>query len=173
VNTPAPLALFVCGRWVPREAVLVTEWLGCVTKWSRHLTGKASRSRSPDEHRRALRGLARQLGKLHRLGLYHGDLSANLVFAHTDGRDDPYLIDLEALSRRLSRRRRVKNLDDLGRGIRDFRVVSLRDRWLFLKAYASAAGFDVSGARRLWRQGRRAQTARATRASRCAGASVP
>jgi tRNA A-37 threonylcarbamoyl transferase component Bud32 len=159
----------VCGRWIPREALLVTEWLGSLTKWSRHLTGEVPRARSPDEHRHALRGLARQLGKLHRLGLYHGDLSANLVFAQIDGRDDPYLIDLEALSGRLSRKRRVKNLEELGRGIRDLRAVSLRDRWLFLKAYASAADLDVSEARRLWREGRRAQIVRVARSLRREG----
>jgi hypothetical protein len=164
VNTPKPLGLFVRGRWLPREALLVTRWLGRPTKWSHHLIGEVPGTRFPEAYRHALVELARLLARLHRERLYHGDLSANLVFAGVDGRQKPYLIDLEALSRRLSRKRRVKNLEELGRGARDLKAVPLRDRWMFLAEYATAAGLDLHEARRLWREGRAAQIRRGVRA---------
>ncbi|MHB8766284.1 MAG: hypothetical protein ACYDA8_18350, partial [Deferrisomatales bacterium] len=71
-----------------------------------------------------------------------------------------YLVDLEDLHPRLSWRRRVKNLEELGRAILDLGQVTLRDRWGFLVEYARACGLGLPEARRLWREGRAEQLRR-------------
>jgi hypothetical protein len=170
VGTPRPAGLFVVGRWVFHEALLVNEWLGRERKWSHHLTRAVPRCDFPDEFRQGVLALARLLGGLHRLERYHGDLSSNLLFAGEQGQEIPYLIDLEDLHRRLSRKRRVKNLEELGRSVPDLKAISLRDRWLFLTAYAAAAGLDREEARKLWREGRAAQIRRHARNAKRQGA---
>ena len=165
VSTPEPLGLFVSGRCFPREALLATRWLGTSTPWSRRLSGGGDRPPARSGVRRELCGLARLLGQLHGAGFYHGDLAGNLFFAGAKDREEPYLVDLEDVRRLLTRRRRVKNLEELGRGVLDLEAVSLSDRWVFLRAYAEAAGLGVDEARRLWREARAAQLWRIRRAS--------
>ncbi len=157
VSTPAPLGLFLRGRFPPREALFVTEWVEGAVKWAVHLRERVPRGRDPEAFRAALRELGSLVGYLHRTGYYHGDLSSNLLFG-SDGRTvRAFVVDLEGLSPRLTRKRRVKNLEELGRAIPSLEEVPLRDRWLYLLAYAHAAGLSRADARTLWREGRAAQ----------------
>ncbi len=158
LSTPRPQGLFLRGRGLWREALLVTEWIGPTRDWQRAVTGGRG---GPDG---GLASLARLLGALHARGYYHGDLAGNLVFAG-EGHGRPFLLDLEDLHRPLSWKRRVKNLEELGRALPDLGPVSLRDRWSFLLLYADAAGLDRSWARPLWRSGTRAQRRRLRRAA--------
>lgn len=166
VDTPRPLGLFALGRGLWREALLVTEWMGPTRAWPEHLAREASEKGAAPGFWEGVLSLARLLGALHRLGFYHGDLPGNLVFAGKDGSWRPFLVDLEELHPWLSRRRRVKNLEELGRALSDLSILSLRDRWDFLREYAGAAGLDASEPASLWRQGREAQRRRVLRARR-------
>jgi hypothetical protein len=166
VGTPKPLALFALGRGLWREAVLVTEWVGPARPWEEHLAREAPGKRVAPGFREGVLSLAQLLGALHRLGLYHGDLPGNLVFGWAGGAWRPFLVDLEELHPRLSRRRRVKNLEELGRALSDLSILSLRDRWEFLREYAGAAGLGPSEPASLWREGREAQRRRARRQGR-------
>ncbi|MEW6489746.1 MAG: lipopolysaccharide kinase InaA family protein [Thermodesulfobacteriota bacterium] len=164
VGTPVPLGLFALGRGLWREALLVNEWVGPTRAWPEHLGREAPGKGAAPGFREGVLSLARLLGALHRLGLYHGDLPGNLVFGAKGGRWRPFLVDLEELHPRLSRRRRVKNLEELGRALSDLTILSLRDRWDFIREYAGAAGLGASEPATLWREGREAQRRRGRRA---------
>jgi tRNA A-37 threonylcarbamoyl transferase component Bud32 len=80
------------------------------------------------------------LACLHRVGVYHGDLTARniLVAPRENGSGERlFLIDLDAIRSTgwISRRRRIKNLDELGRNFLHLKVVSTYDRARFLKNY--------------------------------------
>lgn len=124
--------------------------------------------REPLERRRALlRELAIFLAGLHREGVYHGDLTArNLLVREPPPRI--LLVDLDAVRSVgwIPRRRRLKNLDELGRNVLDLGLVSTADRARFLRDYLAAdpgGGWDFAGLfrtvhrrtlRRLAREGR-------------------
>lgn len=166
VSTPDALALLARGRGLWREALLVNRWIGKTRNWSALLTGESGREPPPEAYHEHLCSLARLLGALHRLGLYHGDLSAgNLVFGREERGWQPYLVDLEDLRPGLTWRRRVKNLEELGRTVFDLRQITLRDRWEFLREYARTCGLGLPEVRRLWREGRAEQLRRSARHS--------
>lgn len=158
VGTPAPLGLLLRGGGLPAEALLVTEWLPDAGLWTESLARRAREDRREAGH--ALTALGGLVGSFHALGYYHGDLAGNLLICGTGPGTRAYLIDLEELRGRLSRKRRVKNLEELGRALPDLEVISLRERWVFLEAYAAAAGLSPASARDLWREGRAAQIRR-------------
>jgi hypothetical protein len=78
------------------------------------------------------------LGRLHRRGIYHADLKATNI-AWTPG-SVPRLLDYARVrfARRVSRRRRVKNLAQLNAALPDSVGPELRER--ALDAYLDAAG---------------------------------
>lgn len=158
VRTPKPLGLFWKGTGVPSEALLVTEWLPEAKLWKDYFKRQAREDRGGLQQ--VLLALGGLLGGLHALGYYHGDLAGNLLVCTRGGETGVYLIDLEELRRRLSRKRRVKNLEELGRSIPDLGTISLRERWLVLRAYAAATGLSEDDARELWREARGAQRLR-------------
>jgi lipopolysaccharide kinase (Kdo/WaaP) family protein len=99
-----------------------------------------------------LRALAFLFESLHGQGIYHGDLKdANIVVVpSTDaGGDCFFLLDLEGIRkyRRLSDRRRIKNLVQLNRTFG--RHVRRTEKLYFLARYMSS-GFDDRRRKRLW-----------------------
>ena len=87
--------------------------------------------------RTMVRQLGRWLRKVHDCGLYHDDWSAkNILAAEQDGDWAFYLLDLESVSRvkRLTRRRRIKNLGQIGDAPGG---ASRTDPMRFLLAYAA------------------------------------
>jgi len=99
-----------------------------------------------------LRALASVFESLHVQGIYHGDLKdANiLVVPSTDARADCFfLLDLEGIRkyRRLSDRRRIKNLVQLNRTFG--RHVRRTEKLYFLARYMSSR-FDDRRRKRLW-----------------------
>jgi tRNA A-37 threonylcarbamoyl transferase component Bud32 len=92
------------------------------------------------EKREFIARAAQFLGRLHLSGVYHGDLTARniLVEQGNDVSDTRlFLIDLDAVrsAHWISRRRRIKNLDELGRNFLDLKIISTCDRARFLKNY--------------------------------------
>lgn len=84
--------------------------------------------------------LAEFIGRLHQSGIYHGDLTArNILVKPIDNvqKAHIYLIDLDSIrsTRWISSRRRIKNLDELGRNFLDLDIVGTLDRARFLKHY--------------------------------------
>lgn len=93
-----------------------------------------------NEKRRFISRAAAFLARLHSRGVYHGDLTARniLVSNQADGVGWRFfLIDLDAIrsTRWISRRRRIKNLDELGRNFLNLKILSTFDRAMFLKQY--------------------------------------
>ena len=91
------------------------------------------------EKRLLIKNVAEFLGKLHLAGIYHGDLTAHNIFVE-HARPNQFrisLIDLDSVrsTHWISFRRRIKNLDELGRNFLDLRVISTSDRIRFLKHY--------------------------------------
>ena len=160
ISTPCPLALFLSSSLSGCQALLITEWIEDALVWRQGLPQLAAESKGRRQLRAALGSMATLLGRLHRLGYYHGDLVGNLLCAESAAGWLSYLVDLEELHPRLSERRRVKNLEELGRGLLDLHTVSLRERWEFLKVYGGEAGLDAERCRHLWRRGREAQRRR-------------
>ena len=99
--------------------------------------------------RELIRSVAEFLGKLHLARVYHGDFTAGNIFIERiqDSSESPllgqttlfrvYLIDLDSVRSTfwITSRRRIKNLDELGRNFLDLQVFSTSDRIRFLKYY--------------------------------------
>lgn len=152
VGTPEPLALFLRGRFVAREALLVCAWLPVPRSWFEEVMVASPLAHDPRGFRAALEEFGLLLGRLHAQGWYHGDLRANVLFGGAEeGRRRAQVIDLEDLWGCLSQDRRLRNLESLARTAEDLMTVPLRERWRFLRAYARAAGLEPPHARALWR----------------------
>ena len=92
------------------------------------------------QKRHFIEKLAKFMGQLHLSGIYHGDLTARNILVEpmdTIQKARIYLIDLDSIrsTRWISSRRRVKNLDELGRNFLDLGVVGVQDRARFLNRY--------------------------------------
>ncbi|MDJ0781175.1 MAG: lipopolysaccharide kinase InaA family protein [Desulfosarcinaceae bacterium] len=140
VATPEVVAYLQRGHWWDQpEQVLVMEGIPGTT-----LREAVQSSMPPRLRRRLILAVARFVARLHDAGIYHGDFSAfNIMVAKAA--DTPvgwkiYLIDLDAIRsvRRISLRRQIKNLDELGRNFTLLSEVSVLERLRFLRAYASA-----------------------------------
>jgi tRNA A-37 threonylcarbamoyl transferase component Bud32 len=124
--------------WGPEE-LLVTEGID-----GRTLRDAATAPMSVDARRALIGTVAAFLATLHDAGVYHGDFSAFNILVQPEVGADPhwriYLIDLDAIRsvHRISRRRQIKNLDELGRNFTRLAEVSIQDRLRFLSRYAGA-----------------------------------
>lgn len=86
-----------------------------------------------------MRALALFLRRVHRVGIYHGDMKATNILVR-GGRGTPpsfCLTDLDFVRTRLglSRRQVLRNLTQLNKSFLDLDLVSIRDRKRFLKFY--------------------------------------
>lgn len=105
---------------------------------------------SKSQRRRFIQHAAAFLAHLHRVGVYHGDLTArNILVVEQDPGVDWrfFIIDLDAIRSLhwISRRRRIKNLEELGRNFLNLKVVSTIDRAVFLKKYLNAFAREKTG----------------------------
>lgn len=109
-------------------------------------TGTCSRERRR-EKRRLVQACGVFLGRLHRQGIYHGDMKAMNIMARFDAQGEPQfqLIDYDRVRfyRQVNRRRRIKNMAQLASSVPD--QVSRTDRLRFFWAYA----FDDDARRNL------------------------
>jgi len=132
---------------------------------------------SLNEKRELVRSVAKFLAKLHAEGIYHGDLTTRNILVE-DMRRTPtpgpsqegithpyppsrgestfriYLIDLDSVrsTRWIPDRRRVKNLDELGRNFLDLQVFSTTDRGRFLQHYLRANPKETGTFKQLFRR---------------------
>lgn len=85
------------------------------------------------------RSFAQFLANIHKAGVYHGDFSARNIFVENDPEKNYplYLLDLDAVRsvKWISRRRRIKNLDEIGRNFKDYAAISLLDRARVVRFY--------------------------------------
>lgn len=150
VRTSAPVALFWRGGVLPVEALLVNEWIEDLRGLGPFAEGGLT-TLGADPRREVLDSLAVLVGRLHRLGFYHGALARSLFIAPGPGGLEPIVEDLEQLHRGLGPRRRVKNLERLGRELPDPRALSANERRRFLRVYGREAGVPDRRLLPLWR----------------------
>ncbi len=105
ISTPRPLGLFESRSGARRQALLITEWIDGAMIWRQRVACAAAGKLGRGPVRAALAAVATVLGRLHRLGYYHGDLSGNLLCEASDDNCSAFLIDLEELHPRLSEKR--------------------------------------------------------------------
>lgn len=94
------------------------------------------------------------LGRMHAAGVSHRDLKAgNLLVTESGGAATPSIIDLDgaALSRRVSFRRRVKNLSRLAESADALGCATLSDRLRFLKAWIEAST-EATAWKKTWKR---------------------
>jgi hypothetical protein len=157
-----PIVGYVWGGPVPREALAVYAWLDDARHWLTFLGARPGTTPPVwAERRRLVAEAGVAVATLHREGLYHGDLMKNLFVARgADGRDHIAVIDLDDLRMHLSRFRRIKNIEELGRALLDRRLLPTTDRLRFLRAYLAVAGLPKESVRSLWREATRATALR-------------
>lgn len=134
-----PAALACSGRWVVMEDAGLN-----LSDWVDAEFAKAC----PEAHQELARALGELLGTLHRRGIYHGDLKANNI-AWSPGRP-PALLDTADVRfrRRISRRRRIKNLAQLNAALPDTVPAALREAALAHYVRSSDFDGDVAALRR-------------------------
>lgn len=144
IPNPRALALLVKSRGgLAERAVLVTERVeGARSLWSDLM----ERYYPPTEKSRAglqdrIPPLARLVRRFHDTGIYHRDLNPQNVLLNSNGTGDSFfVIDLDSIvaGRRLTERRRKKNLIQLG--LLPEGHISVRDRLRFLSEYDRGEG---------------------------------
>lgn len=136
-----PLALLERGRWPLRgESFLLMEDVSGLTRLDLFVLKRYAGDLSPErraEKLRLVRGFARFVRRLHRGGVYHGDLKAVNVFVSTAPGEEPrfVLVDYDRVrfGRRVGRRRRVKNLAQIAASVAV--LVTRTDRLRFFRAW--------------------------------------
>ena len=88
--------------------------------------------------RKLISAVARFVARLHDAGVYHGDFHANnILVRQKESGYECFLIDVDAVRSIyfISRRRRIKNLDELGRNFLNLAALSTSDRMFFVREY--------------------------------------
>jgi tRNA A-37 threonylcarbamoyl transferase component Bud32 len=142
IDTPLPIALFKC--WTScfsLEFVCITKGLpDAVDLHKAVLQVHGNTPSQKKKKRRLIIAVAKFAARLHSNNIYHGDFSADNILVwrnESTGAIRVYLIDLDAVrtSYRISERRRIKNLEELGRNFLNLRTISIADRFSFIKIY--------------------------------------
>lgn len=159
VDTPLPIALFK--RRAPHfslEFVCVTKGLAdAVDLHNAVLQVQGKQPLQQKKKRCLIAAVAKFVARLHGNNVYHGDFSADNILVRGNGHTQEirvYLIDLDAVrsSCWISERRRVKNLEELGRNFLDLRTISTADRVRFLKVYTAHCARNRDSLRQLFRK---------------------
>ncbi|NNF99710.1 MAG: hypothetical protein HKM93_10050 [Desulfobacteraceae bacterium] len=142
VATPRPICLLWRGaQYFSTEYVLVSQGIADSISLRRfvhdHLLCEHP---DPRIKRNLIHRFAAFMAHMHQSGIYHGDFTANNILLSPASNPldfKIYLIDLDAIRsvHRISTRRRVKNLDEIGRNFMDLDKLTLHDRMIFLKYY--------------------------------------
>ncbi len=157
--TPRPIAYLTRHTsFLAGEHILITEGitngLSLRNYVRKHLLPNGRERLS--EKRALIRSVAEFLGRLHLAGIYHGDFTANNTFVERirPGHFRIYLIDLDSVrsTHWIPSRRRIKNLDELGRNFLDLRLISTSDRLRFLKHYLKTNTKERKTVRQLFRE---------------------
>jgi hypothetical protein len=141
IKTAVPLAAVEVRRWgmLERSFYVSEEIVGAKTAdayWRENVKPLAGGS-GFQARQRFLRGLGRLFQTLHQKRIYHNDLKDFNILVRVDavGRDEFFILDLEGMRwcRRLSARRRIKNLVQLNRTLG--RYLTRSEKLGFLKFY--------------------------------------
>src|SRR5262249_24040378 len=153
LSTPRPLAVLFRRKWgLSWEGYLLTEKIPQVHELHRFVAGLNQGKPgldSPSKRQQTLRscidGVARLVRDLHRRQLSHRDLkAANILVTESDvptvnqeQRGRIWLVDLVGVKRhrRLSRRRRVRNLARLNASFFQVSAITRTDKLRFLRTY--------------------------------------
>jgi tRNA A-37 threonylcarbamoyl transferase component Bud32 len=157
IDTSRPL--LVCEPrtgWLRWESYLATEWVDGdhLHEYAYRVAALANIERMRKTRQSAV-VLGRMLGRMHAWNIGHRDLKAqNLLLAEQGGRLHAYLIDLDGvrLVRRLSERRRARNLARLATSMEAHPWVSRTDRLRFLRAYLTVAPLERNAWKWFWRR---------------------
>ncbi|MEN8246647.1 MAG: lipopolysaccharide kinase InaA family protein [Thermodesulfobacteriota bacterium] len=142
IDTPLPIAILK--RHVSSfssEFVCITRGLSdAVDLYQAVLLVQGKNPTEQKKKKRLVKAVAQFVARLHRHNIYHGDFSADNILVRGNGDVEEiqvYLIDLDAVRTGywISERRRIKNLEELGRNFLDLRAISMADRVRFLKVY--------------------------------------
>jgi tRNA A-37 threonylcarbamoyl transferase component Bud32 len=142
INTALPIAWFRCCRFgLPLEYLLIMTGIpDSITLRSHIDTQFQPGNVRLDQKRQLIKKAADLLGSLHMAGVYHGDFTSHNIMVEMLPPPEYYrihLIDLDAIDSMywISSRRRIKNLDELGRNVLYLRMFSTADRARFLRHY--------------------------------------
>lgn len=142
INTPLPIAWLRHLRiGFPLKYVLITAGIPDSIKLRSHIDSYLLPGNvEPDQKRQLLKKTAELLGSLHMAGIYHGDFTSHNIMVQILPPPEYYrifLIDLDAIDSMywISSRRRIKNLDEIGRNVLFLKMFSTADRARFLKHY--------------------------------------
>ena len=142
IRTPFPIAWlrrYRCG--LPLSYVLIMTGIPESIKLRDHIDTHFQPGKVRlDQKRQLLKKMAGLLGRLHMAGIYHGDFTSHNIIVQLLPPPEyyqVYLIDLDAIDSMywISSRRRIKNLDEIGRNVLYLRRFSTADRARFLKHY--------------------------------------
>ncbi len=144
-NTPLPLALVIVKKFfVPNKIYFVTESLKPARELDRFILNAFKNSNDGKEN--FLTGLAKTIGTLHRMGIYHGDLKGTNIGVFEEGGDYTFaLIDLDDVSFAdgVTLRRRAKNLSQLYLSTPS--IIGAGDREMFFREYLKISGGSAEG----------------------------
>ena len=156
IATARPIAL-VEPRRGPQRSYLVTEWIEGGLNLHLYLWQLAEQS--PPVRRRRVRHVAESLGRLigrmHRWRISHRDLKAcNLMLVEQPDAVESLLVDVGGVRfrRRISKRRRARNLARLAVSLELHPWLTRGDRLRFLRAYLKAGGRPAGEWKALWRR---------------------
>lgn len=142
INTAFPIAFFRRLRFgLPTAYVLIMTGIPDSIKLRHHIDTHLQPVKVASEQKiKLIKKTARLLGRLHMAGIYHGDFTSHNIIVQILPPPEyyrVYLIDLDAIDSMywISSRRRIKNLDEIGRNVLDLRLFSTADRARFLKTY--------------------------------------
>jgi tRNA A-37 threonylcarbamoyl transferase component Bud32 len=154
-HTGQPIAAVECRSWgmLTKSFYLSEEIPGALTvddHWCKEMLSLVD-SNGFRRRRAFLRRLANLFRSLHHVNIYHNDLKDANILVRADRGGKPesfYLLDLEGVRgfRKLSTRRKVKNLVQLNRTLGKF--VRKIDKLFFLKCYLESSFYDRDEKRR-------------------------
>jgi tRNA A-37 threonylcarbamoyl transferase component Bud32 len=142
IKTPLPIAILK-GYASPHSLDYVVVTAGLPDAMDLYEAVRQVQGKHPSQQKRKrdlIHAVSKFVARLHGHHIYHGDFSADNILVRGDAGSQEmrvYVIDLDAVrtSFWISDRRRVKNLEELGRNFLDLDAISLADRVRFLKLY--------------------------------------
>jgi tRNA A-37 threonylcarbamoyl transferase component Bud32 len=162
LSTPRPLAVLFRRRWgLFWEGYLLTEKISHAQELHQLvacLSEGALSGGDPSARQQSLRfyidEVARLVRDLHRRQLSHRDLKAANILVDQTASAKIWLVDLVGVRRhrRLSRRRRVRNLARLHASFFESTAITRTDKLRFLRTYLQWGLFGRDGWKRYWRE---------------------
>lgn len=156
ITTARPLAVIVPRAYrIQGDSFLVTEWIeGSLNL--HHYLKRVEELESAERHTKlktVAESLGDLLGRMHGRGIGHRDLKpGNLLVVDEDDTLRTLIIDLDGaqVKRRISRRRRYRDLARLAVGVQSFGFLSRSLRLRFLLAYLYGAGTPFANWKNEW-----------------------